>query len=73
MDFELTDEEKKAIRAFKRLEKIWPDSLCLFSGSGTLAILKTDENGGQIMDKRGCVDQDYIVTTINISNDGGDW
>jgi hypothetical protein len=71
---ELTKEEEKAISALKRVEKIWPESLWLFSGSGTLWVMKTKPGDGHVHLKGGGgIDPQYIVTSIDISNDGGDW
>ena len=75
MDFELTEEEEKAIRALKRLEKIWPGTLWLYSTSGSLNVMKSGENGEQVHTpgSNGGVDPEYMITTIGINNDGGDW
>lgn len=70
---EITQEEKKAINALKRIAKVWPDSLWLFSASGSLCVMKTDENGHEVRFESGGVDPDYIIDNINIPNDGGDW
>lgn len=75
MELELTKEEKSAIRRLKRLAKDWPDSLWLFSASGTLWVMKRDEHGDQAMKEGfwgGC-DPEYCVEIIDIPNDGGDW
>jgi hypothetical protein len=75
MEFELTKDEKSAIRRLKRLANDWPDGLWLFSASGTLWVMKTDENGDQAMKEGlgGGFDPGYCVEIINIPNDGGDW
>ena len=76
MYFDLTDEEKKAIRALKRAAKIWPDSLWLYSGGGTLSLMRCGEDGMHVHLEgpfQGGIDPDYEITTINIDNDGGDW
>ena len=74
MDEELTKDEKAAISALRRLAKKWPKTLWLFSASGTLTVMRCDENGEHAhLDSFG-VDPDYIVDTIiGIDNDGGDW
>ncbi|MFK0570829.1 hypothetical protein [Endozoicomonas sp.] len=41
----VTKEEQRAIRALKRLAKKWPDSISLFSWSGTLCVMKRDSTG----------------------------
>lgn len=69
---ELSKEEEKAIAALKRLAKKWPKSLWLFSGSGTLWIIKCGSYGEQVHNSSGGV-EDYVICSIDISNDGGDW
>lgn len=69
---EITPEEKKAISALKKVAKIWPESLWLFSGSSTLCVMKK-RDGEHAMTRGGGVDPDYIVDTADIENDGGDW
>lgn len=68
----LTAEEKQAIAALKKLAKTWPKSLWLFSGSGTLCIMKKVGRRRKMNDQ-GRVDQDCIAASIAIENDGGDW
>lgn len=74
-DFELTKEEQNAINSLKRLAKRWPETLWLYSASGSLNVMRYPEdiNNGAAMTADGGVDQDYSITTINIENDGGDW
>jgi len=69
---ELTKSETAAIASLKRVAKKWPDSLWLFSGSGSLCVMKKLD-GEPVYTDRGGVNQDYVVETINIQNDGGDW
>ncbi len=69
----LTQEEQRAIKALKRLEKIWPDTLWIFGSCGELTVLKYPEDRAGLVTPSGCVNQDYIVTTIKISADGGGW
>lgn len=74
IEFELTKEEKNAIASLKRLAKRWPDSLWLFAGSGHLCVMRTDENGVAVHTvKGGGYDPDYLITTVDIPNEGGDW
>jgi len=70
---ELSREEEKAIKALKRVAKIWPKSLWLYSASGTLCVMKHGHNQEQMNTNSGGVDPNYVITTIDISNDGGDW
>ncbi|RLI63007.1 MAG: hypothetical protein DRO67_06400 [Candidatus Asgardarchaeum californiense] len=58
----ITKEEEKAIASLERLAKKWPDSISLFSWSGTLVVMKHIEDG-----RLG-----YITTIEGIPNDGGD-
>lgn len=74
--FALTAKEQAAIATLRRLASAWPDTLWLFSASGTLCVMRRDENGERAQtrgDAKGGVDPDYVVTTIDIPNDGGDW
>lgn len=57
-----TKEEQRAINSLKRLAKKWPDTLRLFSWSGSLTVWKNADDG------QPCV-VDYVS---GISNDGGD-
>lgn len=63
----VTEDEKRAIEALQRLAGRWPQSLTLFSWSGTLCIVRSEEdlfNGGD--------PNDAIVAEIGgIPNDGG--
>ena len=70
---DLTKEEEKAIKSLERLSKRWPETLWLFSGSGSLLVMKYGDDGHPVMTASGAVDQDYIVGTIEIPNDGGDF
>ena len=69
---ETTKEEQKVIDSLKRVAKKWPKYLWLFSASGTLCVMKKDEDGRKMSVGDG-VDQDYVVDYIDIENDGGDW
>lgn len=69
---QLTPEEEKAIAALKRAAKTWPKSLWLFSADSILYVMrKQDEE--HMMTPNGGVDPDYILGTIRIDADGGDW
>lgn len=77
---DLTKEEKTAVNKLESLAKVWPDSLWLFSASGSLCVMGKDENNEQAripfsnsFEIGGGVDPDYHITTIDIENDGGDW
>jgi hypothetical protein len=73
MSDELTKEEKKAIASLHRIAKKWPKSLWLYSHSGTLSVMRYREDGKTVETASGAFDQDMIVDTIDIPNDGGDW
>lgn len=70
-----TKEELKWIEQFKKLAEKCPKKLWLFSGSGTLYVMKTPEDGNE--NGGGCngsgVNQENIIDRIKIRNDGGDW
>lgn len=74
---DLTKEEERAIKALERLAKRWPETLWLYSASGTLTVMRMGPNGNHAVvgGREGAgIDPDYVVTTIEgISNDGGDW
>jgi hypothetical protein len=72
-NFDLTKEERKAIKALQRVAKIWPDSLWLFAASGTLCIMRCEQGERVFRDSEG-VDPAYKVTTIQgLFCEGGDW
>lgn len=58
----ITADEEKAIRSLRRLAKKWPQSIRLFSWSGTLWITKINSNGIEAL----------VTEVKNIPNDGGD-
>jgi hypothetical protein len=72
---DLTPEEKKAIASLKRLAKTWPESLWLFSASGSLHVMRKDEHGNKVHNPYipDSFSSESVVATINIENDGGDW
>ncbi|TVM02996.1 MAG: hypothetical protein CV087_07565 [Candidatus Brocadia sp. WS118] len=72
----LTRAEEGAISNLKKLAKKWPKTLWLWSGSGSLFVMKyslAEKPDGRI--KGGTsVDAKGIVERIDgIPNDGGDW
>lgn len=65
---ELTDEEQRAVASLERLAKRWPQSLKLFSWSGTLVVVCNNEPFAEADDPN-----DQILAQIDgIPNDGGD-
>jgi len=69
----LTKEEENAINTLRRLQKRWPKSLWLFSNGMSVHIMRSDKNGEHVTDSFGCMCQEYIIDSIDIENDGGDW
>lgn len=65
----LTIEELRAIRALKRLAKSWPQSLMLFSQSGSLVVIRSDEQDLSVEKSQ----LRYVADIPGIPNDGGDW
>lgn len=70
---DLSPDEQKAIKKLKELEKLWPESLWLFSANGTLWIMRFNKDGSTKVKSNGSFDQEAIVTAVNIPNDGGDF
>ena len=68
---ELTIAERKAINQLRRIAKTWPKSLWLFSANSTLEVMR--KSNGEVMRIGDAYDQKYIVDSIDIENDGGDW
>lgn len=68
----LTSQETNAIKSLQRLAKRWPHSLWLFSGAGTLWVMRKKE-GQKVVNRTGAFDADYATAQIDIENDGGDW
>ena len=58
----ITAEEEKAIRSLQRLAKKWPQSIRLFSWSGTLVVTKANSDNVQAL----------VAEVEGIPNDGGD-
>ena len=70
----LSDDEKSALRALKRLAKKWPYTLWVFAADAKLYIMKkTQGHLEHAMNDTQGVDQDYIIDSIDIEADGGDW
>ena len=69
-----TKKELEWIEDFKKLAKRCPKKLWLYSASGTLHVMKTPNDGNEILDGiGGGVNPENSIDTIKISNDGGDW
>lgn len=68
---ELTEEERKWIKSFKRVMKKQPKRLWLFA-NGSLYIMKTNNLGNQVLTDYGGVDQNYCITIAG-KCEGGDF
>ena len=69
---ELTADEKRAITALKRVAARWPKTLWLFC-NGNMRVMRNGPDGEHVKRGGDGLDPDYIVDTIDIPNDGGDW
>lgn len=65
---DLTDEEQRAVDSLQRLAKRWPQTLTLFSWSGSLVIVSTDMPPAAAADPNDAV----LAYIAGIPNDGGD-
>lgn len=72
-NFRLTKAEKDALELLEELEEVWPDSLWLFSASGSLEVMRVTPSGKVKMTGAGGVDPAYSIARVEIPNDGGDW
>ncbi|WCO67901.1 hypothetical protein PO878_04080 [Iamia majanohamensis] len=68
----LTDEEEKAVRSLRRLAKKWPETLGLFSWSGSLCIVRLDEGVNGRYGMPDAITPNVIGDRLPIVNDGGD-
>jgi hypothetical protein len=69
----LTQDERSAISALERLAKRWPDSLTLFSWSGSLHVFDSETWRDHDRERSGISANDVTICTIEgIPNDGGD-
>lgn len=70
---ELTVEEIKAIKDFKRLASSWPKTLWLFANSGGISIMKVGKDGKKVTLPDYGFDPAYEIDKVFINSDGGDW
>ncbi len=79
-----TNEAASLLRRLERLAKDWPPGFWLFSAAGRLCLMQCGINGERVYlpglaedeyssTEGGGVDPAYIVGTIKIPNEGGDW
>jgi len=74
----LNKDEVRAIKALKRLAKIWPQSLSLLSMCSDLCVMKTDlchvwPVGTSNNAKEGVNPDAQVCKIEGIPNDGGGW
>lgn len=67
-----TKRERAAIDRLHRLAKTWPKSLTLFSWSGSLVVIRTDDYAGSPDEMREAMNAGRIEYVEGITNDGGD-
>lgn len=67
----LSTQEVRAIKKLKRLVTEWPETLWLYSASGTLCVMQKKD--GELVFRGLATDPDYCICDIDIENDGGDW
>lgn len=65
--------EHDAMLVLTDLASQWPSHLWLFAASGSLCVMQCRPNGERAMLDGGGVDPAYLVATIGIPCDGGDW
>jgi hypothetical protein len=69
--------EAEAIKRLQALARVWPrKKLWLFSGGGTLWVMRYDADGERLTvpDPHGdTMDPEAAIAQIDIPNDGGDW
>lgn len=71
---EPTEEEKKVIASLKRLAKKWPSTVWLFVDGNSVHVMRIGETERHATTGRGQgIDPDYILDSVNIDCDGGDW
>ena len=73
MSLQPTKAEAKWIADMKALARRRPKRLWLFSASGSLLVMRADEDGNHMQTADKGVDPAYVLDRINIPNDGGDW
>ena len=66
MPSELTGEEKAAISSLRRLALRWPQSLMLFSQSGSLYVARVPSAKDEL------TQASFVALVSGIPNDGGD-
>lgn len=71
---ELTKQEELAIELLKKAARHWPESLWLLAAPSGLHVMRYSDNGEKAVTGIGKgFDPEFILDTINIECDGGDW
>ena len=70
---ELTKAEELVIELLKKAARHWPASLWIFAAGNQLHIMRKNEFGKVAVESNGSVDQNFVLESINIEADGGDW
>jgi hypothetical protein len=70
---ELSNKEQKTIQALLQLAENWPDTLWLFAASGNLHVMRRGAGGEMVTLTPGGFNPRYIVASVSIPCDGGDW
>lgn len=71
----LSPEEQRAIHDLEQIAEKWPKTLWLYATGHSLHVMKLNEQGKRAV-LPGHVagyDSGYVVSDIEIPNDGGDW
>jgi len=62
-----------AVEKLRQLAKRWPENAWIFCDGQTLNVMMTGSSGERVMNSFGCVDHDWVIESIRIPSDGGDW
>lgn len=70
--------EKQAVAALKRIAERWPDTLWIFTTGGYLHVMRNGPDGEPVYHSASPgiapgVDPDYVVASVRVPSDGGDW
>jgi hypothetical protein len=65
--------DKQVVNRLKSLARVWPKSLWLFAVGGKLCVMHRNQVGEVAVTESGSIDQNYVVDTIDIPSDGGNW
>ncbi len=70
-----TKKEAAAIERLRDALENLPASMWLYAAAGSVHVMKLDKTGQRAMADNRSVgySQDYIVASIDVASDGGDW